>query len=297
MQEGQGVVQLTVCLFFLCGNDCGILFTILLDDTDFVSFLLSFGLFTLHLHEELVRLFVFQLQHLLLLNNLNFHLLHVHGCLSKLLQTNVHTFLLHIDLLILQRIELLVVFDEAQEAPGSHVDVLSHSREVERAHVTDGLLEGSHELVQTLTILVRSVNAEITEKVCTYCNQCLLRPWQEPVDVHSTENCWEHLRSHCKLAVQRREGEHNMQVVSESIQEVLVEIHWVLFSARVVLDVIVANLGTSRVLLIFLHEPHNLTRGQNRVHILQEIFVLDILVCEDEGDILVFLSGADVKLF
>mmetsp|Transcript_82352 Transcript_82352/g.197542 ORF Transcript_82352/g.197542 Transcript_82352/m.197542 type:complete len:693 (+) Transcript_82352:3387-5465(+) len=296
VEVGQGLLELSVRFLPVRADGFGVLLALLGDVAHFLCLLLCFRLFALHLDQQLVGLLTFPSQDLFLPFNLGLHLRHVLRRLLKLAQPDVHTLLLCVDPLVLLGVELLVVLDEAQEAPGCDVDVLPHPGQVGAAHIADTVLERGHQLVEAVTMLLGGVDLEILQEVGADRNERFLGPGQEPIDVDGTKHRGEHLRAEGELLMKRRKGQDHVQIVAEAIQEVIVQVHRVLVGTGVVPHKIVPDLVAGGLFLILLQQPNHLASGEDGVHDLQKALVDHVLVGEDEGDILVLLTGPLIEL-
>lgn len=87
-----------------------------------------------------------------------------------------------------------------------------------------------------------------------------------------------------------------MEVVSDSVDKVGIELAGCRISALEFLNVIVSSISEEGFLLILGEQAGNLTGGKDHVDVLQELFFLDLGISEDEAAVLAEATS-DLEVF
>jgi hypothetical protein len=87
-----------------------------------------------------------------------------------------------------------------------------------------------------------------------------------------------------------------MHVVTQPAEEVCIEIYEVIFTSWLIFDKVVAHLSAHRVSILFLKKANDFASGKNAIQILQETFMFQVLVCDNESYIVASLACANAKV-
>ena len=140
-----------------------------------------------------------------------------------------------------------------------------------------------HQVAQRVLGAVVGLHRELAQRALADGQQRRLRPVEEPVDRARRHETGELARARAEL-VAGREAQDEVQAVAHAVDEVLPQEvgrllphaahHRVLLADR-------AHLVDRRVALVGREQPGDLTRRQERVDVLEEALVLDLVVGED----------------
>mmetsp|Transcript_7377 Transcript_7377/g.32658 ORF Transcript_7377/g.32658 Transcript_7377/m.32658 type:complete len:813 (-) Transcript_7377:1941-4379(-) len=256
------------------------------DDSHLCLLLLGDGGGRGDLLEELLGRFLSLGEILVLLRELNLHLLHVALSLEELGQTAVDLVREDVDVVQLLLVEAAVSVDEGEVRLGGDVDVspelfkvLLASRGHRGVHVTHVLLE------QRLDGLVAR-HVEVTDELGGHRDEGVLGPREEPVDGAPVDETREISSSSREFVANRGEAEARVEVVPHPTQEELVEVLPRVGHVGALTLGHGSHVVDDHVELILGEETRHLASHQNLVDELEEGFLLDLGVGEDERNLL-----------
>lgn len=88
-----------------------------------------------------------------------------------------------------------------------------------------------------------------------------------------------------------------MQIIADSVHEVLPELTLIGFSDASWLAELVGDITEPGFFLVFRHETGNFTRGEQHIDVLQEFFLLDFSIRHNEGQLFALMSSDIEVLF
>lgn len=124
---------------------------------------------------------------------------------------------------------------------------------------------------------------EFLDKGFSHWNQCLLWPWKEPINGALAEEGRELSKPISELLSDRRETKANVEIIPDSIDEIVVKFAGSRISSFELFDVVVSGISQEGLSLIFGEESWNLTCRQDHVNIFKECLLFNFSICEDEA--------------
>ena len=186
--------------------------------------------------------------------------------------------------MVLDDVKLLVGLKIAEIRLGGEVDLSSHSGEVEVADVSNHKMNVTHMLHQLIFSLFVSVQLlEFLNKRLRNGHQGLFGPRQEPINGALVEESGEFSETISEFLTNWGEAQAHMQVVSDSINKVGIELTGGRISSLEFLNIVISSITEEGFFLILGKESGNLASGENHIDVLQELFFLDFRVSEDEA--------------
>mmetsp|Transcript_6335 Transcript_6335/g.7523 ORF Transcript_6335/g.7523 Transcript_6335/m.7523 type:complete len:756 (+) Transcript_6335:4217-6484(+) len=227
------------------------------------------------------------------------HRLDILSGLSELVEASVNVLLFPINGLILGGVKLMIGLDEGEIGLGGDVHVATHLLEVLRADLIDHLVDLAHMDSQLLFHFRFRVNLDLRQELGRDRDEGLLGPGQEPIDGAAREHGGELLGTLSELGIDGGEGENHVEVVLDTVEEVLPE-----DSGRGVFTLLAHFLHVDGLaldgdeILVFLTEQTwDFTGGEHRVDSFKEGLRLHLGVGHQEADRATLRAGLLVKLF
>eukprot|EP00968_Pinguiococcus_pyrenoidosus_P007309 scaffold486_cov254-Pinguiococcus_pyrenoidosus.AAC.2 len=288
--------QVRLALALLLGDARRVLFALGLDLLHLLAFLLRLGAGHLEVGQHGVGL----------LGGLGqLHLLHRQDLLEgldilrpapQLLQAQADAALLVLELVELDGVGLLEVLDEAEVALGRLEHLAPHPLKVLLAGRGHQAVHHAHVRDEALLLLRRALDGVVLDEASRHADQRLLGPLQEPVDGGHRREAGELLRPLRELRIHGTHAQHDVQVVADAVDEELAQGVGRLRDVGSFLEEIVAQLRRDAHDLLLGEEARHVPGEEDAVHELQEDFVLDLALGEQEHRRLALLPGAAIQL-
>jgi len=225
------------------------------------------------------------LQSAFLLFEGDFHLSDGDGSFGNLFQTDLEITFLDVQFgVILLHVEGLVGVQVREIGLGSHEDLSSHLLVIEFADLGHQLMHGTHVLVKLDLGFGLGVEfLEVLDEGLGHGNKSLLRPGQEPVDTALVEEGRELSGSLSELLADGGEAQHDVQVVSHLVDEVVPQLNGGRLGNAFFLAELLGDVSEPGFLLVLGDQSGDFSRRQQHVDVLEELLLLDFSVGHDES--------------
>lgn len=137
-----------------------------------------------------------------------------------------------------------------------------------------------------LCLLVSIQLLELLDEGLCYRNEGLFGPRKEPVNRALVEKSGEFSKPVSEFLADGREAKTNVQIVSDSVDKVVVKLAWRRVCALELLDVISSGIAEEGLFFVLRKQAWDLTSGEDHVDELEELFLLNFRVSEDETAVL-----------
>ena len=236
--------------------------------------------------EELLRHLLRLLQVHVLLLELNLHRAHVLLGGEQLGQTAVDLVRQHVHLRQLGLVQLAVPGQVREVRLGSDVDVSPELFKVLLASRGHRDVHVAHVLLELGLVVVVARHVEVTDELGGHRDEGVLGPREEPVDGAPVDETREISSSSREFVANRGEAEARVEVVPHPTQEELVEVLPRVGHVGALTLGHGSHVVDDHVELVLGEETRHLASHQNLVDELEEGFLLDLGVGEDERNLL-----------
>mmetsp|Transcript_2558 Transcript_2558/g.9709 ORF Transcript_2558/g.9709 Transcript_2558/m.9709 type:complete len:310 (-) Transcript_2558:9227-10156(-) len=205
-----GLVQLGLSLSFALHDDLFVLEEFVANHLNIILSLLCLFSLMRDILEHFCRFLLCVGQASLLVCKFQFELFNIFCSTLKYIETTVHLLHLGIDLIVLGLIYILVQLNETEIRLWSGVHVSTESLKVTLRYSIHGKMDARHVMDERLFHLCCRFHFVVIEEFVGNTHKSILWPWEEPVNVASTDQTRELQSTISESVTNRTEAQHNV---------------------------------------------------------------------------------------